>query len=450
MQLTLLLLIIVSLLSLLSGIAVLSGAHKGERVQAFLYFWITFFSIGWSVSIGIFLALPETASSEAALAATYGIYLPALLMSWGLAVYPIYKYKVGKAVMILYAIFGIALFALPLIDPSLLFSEITLSESTGNVVHLQHNLYNYAYIAYFISTCLIYMLGLFYNATHAKTAHVKKANLMALIGFTITGAIALIFDVILSFLGKYDTIWAGPLAMSFAWIFHYYAILRYRLIDLSGAWLKNLSHIIIMSLAAIVYLTIFFIIFIALFKVPSPSISVIILNTIMIAIVLILFPALNEISSYVRSLASVHDVDITYIVKKLNIISKEYINYHELADFLAEHLHFQYIGLYLNNKLYASGTTKLNSTDIEKLASLKAPAKGVWLPLNSEEKGELKQRGVEAVAILRDGNGEVVGKIIFGRPLGNVSFNNRNLNSIETALTLTAGTISAEKGPSQA
>ncbi|MBQ3309195.1 hypothetical protein IJG78_00790 [Candidatus Saccharibacteria bacterium] len=445
MQLLIILLVAVSILTLLSGIAVLSGARKGERFQAFLFFFITLFALGWSVSIGTFLSLPENTTTEISTITALCIYLPALFMSWGLAVYPIYKYKAGKVVMIVYAIYCLALFILPLLDHSILYSSITLSEANGNIVHLQHNLYNYMYMGYFISTCLIYMIGLWYNARHAKSAQIKKANLMVLIGFTITGVIALIFDVILSFAGKYDTIWAGPLAMSFAWVFHYYAILKYRLLDLSGNWLKTLSVVIIMSLAAIIYLTIFFIIFIALFKIPSPSISVIVLNVIMIAIVLLLFPVLNEVNAYVKSLASVTEIDMSYIVKKLETLSKEYINYYELSEFLAEHLHFRYIGLIIGGKLYGSKQAKLSANEISYLDKLKNSNDKMWIKLDGDLEGILKKDGVEMVAVLKDPNGEIVGKILIGRPLGNINFSSRNISSIETAIVLTASAITSER-----
>ena len=395
--------------------------------------------------VGIFLQLPENASPDIVNLSAYGIYLPALFMSWGLAVYPIYKYKIGKVVMVVYALYCLALFALPLINPSFLYSSITLSQANGNVLHLQRNLYNYFYMGYFISTCLIYMIGLWYNARHAKNSQIKKANIMVLTGFTITGVIALIFDVILSFMGKYDTIWAGPLAMSFAWVFHYYAILKYHLLDLSGKWLKNLSIVIIMSLAAIIYLTIFFIIFIALFKIPSPSTSVIILNVIMIVIVLLLFPVLNEVSAYVRSLASVTDIDMVYIVKKMESLSKEYINYQELSGFLAEHLHFQYIGLIMDGKLYGSKPARITSPNISKLAKLKNAKRGIWLSIDFEMDSTLKKAGVEAVAELKNAGGESIGKVLFGRPLGHINFSSRNLLSVETALVLTASAISSER-----
>lgn len=449
MQLLIMLLIAVSLLTLLSGISILFGARKGARFQATLFFLITLFAFGWALAIGIFLLLPESTSPEMQKISAYAVYVPVLFMSLGLACYPIYRYKLGKVLIFLCTAACIALLTFMVIDPDILYSGITLSENNGNIIHLQHNLYNYLYMTYFVVTCLIYMFGLWYNARHSKSSSLKKAYNIVLIGFTITGIIALTFNAILSFLGKYDTVWAGPLAMSFAWVLHYYAVLRYRLIDLSGRWLRALSHVIIMSLAAIVYLTIFFIIFIALFKIPSPSSSVIILNVIMIIVVLLLFPVLNEVSGYVRSLASINDIDLVYLVKKLNLLSKEYINYHELSNFLADHLHFQYVGLLIDNKLYGSEKSKLSSAELNKLGNLRVKSGDIWAYLNEETKESLKKHGIEAVAELRDASGNSVGKILIGRPLGNISFNSRDLHSLETAFILIAHTIETDKNPGQ-
>ena len=202
-----------------------------------------------------------------------------------------------------------------------------------------------------------------------------------------------------------------------------------------------------MSLAAIIYLTLFFVIFIALFKVPSPSSAVIILNVVMILIVLLMFPALNELSNYFRSLSSMKEIDLVYFIKKIRQMSRNYINYRELADFLSDHLHFQYVGLIIDKKLYGSKQTKLSNAEITHIANFRTPMKGVWLAVDDATSAELKKNGIEAIAILRDGTGDVVGKILLGRPMGNISFRNRDVSAIETALTLTASAISSEKGP---
>ena len=78
---------------------------------------------------------------------------------------------------------------------------------------------------------------------------------------------------------------------------------------------------------------------------------------------------------------------------------------------------------------------------------MRTPARGIWLALSDSEAKLLKHHNIEAVAVLRDGNGKVVGKVLFGRPMGNVSFSSRRLLPIETALTMTASVISAEGKP---
>ena len=44
MQLSIILLIAVSILTILSGISVLAGAKKGERKDAYIFFFATFFA----------------------------------------------------------------------------------------------------------------------------------------------------------------------------------------------------------------------------------------------------------------------------------------------------------------------------------------------------------------------------------------------------------------------
>ncbi|MBQ1528531.1 hypothetical protein IIZ77_02710, partial [Candidatus Saccharibacteria bacterium] len=70
-----------------------------------------------------------------------------------------------------------------------------------------------------------------------------------------------------------------------------------------------------------------------------------------------------------------------------------------------------------------------------------------WLPFSKEQQESFHAHGIEAVAELRDTKGTVVGKIIFGRPLGTINFMSRNLQEIETALVLVATAVSLDKGP---
>ncbi|MBR3320235.1 hypothetical protein IKG20_02935 [Candidatus Saccharibacteria bacterium] len=443
MQLSIILLIAVSILTILSGISVLAGAKKGERKDAIIFFLATFFALFWAISIAITLALPESTSLETAKLAVFGIYLSAPLMCFFLMSYACLPYRLGRIFMGILAVACVVLMFFIIKDPNLLYESIELNAVSGNIVHLRSNWLNIYYGAYHFAAVFMYMIGLFYTILKTKSQTIKKANLMVLVGFTITGILALVFDFILPALGTYHLIWVGPLAMSLAWLFHYYAILKYRLLDLSGSSLRILSYIIIMCTAAFVYLTIFFIIFMALFKVSSPSSDVILLNILMVVVVILLLPAINEISSYIRSLTSVHDVDLVYVVKKLTQMSKDYPNYSELVGFLAEHLHFNYVGIIIDKKIHGTSPrqTKALQSNLDKIMKLKNTTKDIWLPLGDLAE-PLRTHGIEAIAELKDSRGNVVGLIALGRPLGAITFQNRDLSKVETALTLTATMLS--------
>ena len=196
MQLTTLLLIVVAILTALSGIAVISGAHKGDRLQAFLFLLTTMAALTWAVGIGIFLSLPADASPEVANVAINMIYIGAPVMCWGLMAYTCHKYKAGKIGMVILAILCVVFVSIILINPDALYSSYELNNMTGNIVHVRQNAFYILYGAYHFVAVGLYMLGLGYAAYTAKSAQVRKANMMVLIGFTITGILALVFDFI--------------------------------------------------------------------------------------------------------------------------------------------------------------------------------------------------------------------------------------------------------------
>ncbi len=430
-HLTTLLLIIVAILTALSGIAVFSGAHKGERIRAFLFFFTTIMALIWAIGIGVFLSLPENTNPDVTKSIIDMIYIGAPVMCWGLMAYACHSYKLGQIGMVILGALCLVFAGMILMKPELLYSGFTLSEASGNVVHLHQDNFYILYGAYHFLAVGLYIIGLGYTAYTAKTTQVKKSYLMVLIGFTITGILALVYDFILPYFGRYDTIWVGILAMSIAWIFHYYAILRYHLLNLSSPWLKTFSRVIVLSCAAVIYLVIFFIIFAALFKTPVPSAQVIVLNVLMIAAVMLLIPALNELSAFVGSLASADEIDVSYIVKKMTAIVGYDVNLTELSSFLCDHLHFQYIGFILNGELYGSSQTKISPETVKEIARSKKITGGIWLEPDEKLSATLHHLDISAVAELRDGKGKIIGQIIFGKPNGHINFENRDIVPIE-------------------
>ena len=320
-------------------------------------------------------------------------------------------------------------------DPSQLYSSIDITNA-GNSIVVNMSAFYFAYIAFFCALVPTVILSLLYQVIKSTSSRVRGGNLVLLIGFAISGTMSLIFNLILPF-WTWNYIWVGPLAISATIIAFYYTILRYRALNLSSRWLKAFSYIVMIASSAVVYMMIFAVVFFALFRGATPSIEVIVLNFIMIMIVVALLPAVSELSMFIRSLISSHQIDMVYIVKKIANPSRRSINIKELASFLAEHMHFEYIGILADGQIYSSSPRRFSADDVKFLMDLKNPKEGIWQEVD-EDSEDWKKMDLSAVAILRDGNGHVYGQILFGTPNGRSTLSQREIIKIETIVNLTA------------
>ena len=197
---------------------------------------------------------------------------------------------------------------------------------------------------------------------------------------------------------------------------------------------------------AAIYMLIFYLIFTALFKIPNPSASILVLNFIMIVIVLLLIPVINEVTASIRSMISVGQVDLAYVIKKLNRIATKNVDLRELAAFLADHLHFAYIGILINGRLYGSKALSISAGELEKIGKLRpAAAGGVWQEPNEAVQKILDELDLKAIAELKNAKGKPFGQLIVGRPLGKASFERRDLVQLEMIINLVATVIDSEK-----
>ena len=301
MQLIAILLITVSVLTLLSGITIFLGSKKGERVRSAWFLIATIFATLWMVSISLFLVAPPEWADIVPWHVNW-TYVNAIFIDVALLGYIVWKQKYGKIITLLFLILGIILTAFFVHDPSLLYTEVKLSNA-GNSLVTNIAPYYFAYIAFFCLLVPTVLGSLLYQIIKTRSDKKRGGELVLLIGFAISGTMSLIFNLILP-LWRWDLIWLGPLAISTTIIAFYYSILRYRALNLSSIWLKILSYVVIMASFAILYMVLFSIIFTALFRGSTPSIEVIALNFIMILIFLLLMPALSELNSFIRSLIS--------------------------------------------------------------------------------------------------------------------------------------------------
>lgn len=436
MNLINILVIAISILTILSALALFFGSSKKERGRSLWFLVAAIGEVMWGVSIAVALSLPPTDAGYVAMPwCIKGIYVGAILMDSTILGYVSWKYKWGRVLTSVFLVIGAILSIIFLYDPSVLYSGFTLS-SAGNSLQINMNNWFYpAYIAYFCTIVPAFCVALLYQIGHAKSRDERKGYWFFLIGLAVAGFFSLIFDLILP-PSRYDLIWVGPLLIGLTMMGFYYAVLRYRMITLSSGWLKVMSSIVLASMVVIVYLLIFHVVFSALFKVTSPSWQVILLNFIMVAIVLLLAPAIAEIWSMIKSLIMTKQIDMAYIVKKLSRLDWKRVNYRELSGFLAEHMHFEYVGFLINGRYYTDDDYKIPVDKLVEVPGLKLAEKGIWQNMSGLDKEMVHQYGVYRVAMLMGANGDPIGQVLLGKPTTKTTLDRQDEAEVEMILSL--------------
>jgi len=398
----------------------------------------------WSVAIALFLALPVGSESVAPVLIML-IYIASAIMMVALLGFASWEYVIGKVLTVSAALAVIVSSAVVLHDTSILFVGFTLTNQ-GNTVQLVNGVMYWLYTFFFVLNSVLAWLFILQHSRRTRIKRVRQGDYVLLVGLMITGALSMISDLILPLFVRYDLIWIGPLALSITLVTFYYAILRFRIISISSGWLKTLSYVVLLVSGAVIYMLIFYLIFTALFKIPNPSTSVLVLNFLMIVIVLLLMPLINEVSASMRSMISVGQVDIAYVIKKLNRLAAKNVDLRELAAFLATHLHFAYIGFIINGKLYGSKSLAMSAEEVIQLTHLKPTPRGeVWQEPSKTVQKILDDLDLKAVAELRNAKGKAFGQIVVGKPLGKSSFERRDLIQLEMIINLVATVIDSEK-----
>lgn len=445
MSLVSILLIVVAILTFMSGLLSFVGATRNDRSHIAWFFISNIGSVIWILSCGGFLGLP-VASTNLAVWLVFGIYLGALLMLVPLVGYSGWKYSWGKVLTIVLMIVAVAMGVALIYDPGLLYSEIVLSNMGNEVLLRADGWYYWAYSALLAVIIVAFCGFTYYRAKHARTKRARSADYVLLGGLSVAGVVSLIFNIVLPISGEYGLIWVGPLTIGIVMISYFYAILRYRVVSISTGFLKTFAYVVTMAAGVMLYMLIFYLIFTALFKIPNPSASILVLNFIMIIIVLLLIPVINEVTASIRSMIMVGQVDIAYVIKKLNKLATRNVDLRELAGFLADHLHFAYIGFIINGKLYGSKSLAMSADEILQITHMKSTARGeVWQEPNKSVQKVLDELDLKAVAELRNAKGKAFGQIIVGKPLGKSSFERRDLIQLEMIINLVATVIDSEK-----
>lgn len=444
MSLISILLFAAAVLAVTTGFVALVGASRADRGRLAWFFVATVGTAVWALSIAGFLGLAEDADPEVAIWMIFGIYLAALVMAPALLGYSAWKYTIGKVATVLYILFAIGLGVALVRNPSILVNEMIIGRG-GNTVVIAQGWFYFAYIAYFCTCLPAFLVILLYRALHTKNKRIRTGDYVLLAGMAISCGFTLTFDLILPFFGKYSSIWVGPFVTTLVIVTFFYAIIKYRVVSVSAKWMRALAYVVVMAMSVIAYMLIFYTIFTVLFKIPNPSTSVLVLNFLMIVIVLLLMPVINELIASIRSTISVGQVDIAYVVKKLNHLAAKNVDLRDLASFLADHLHFAYIGFIINGRLYGSKSLAVSPAELSGITHLRPSSREVWQVPNKTVQKTFDELGLKAVAELRNAKGKTFGQLIVGKPLGKASFERRDLVQLEMIINLVATVIDSEK-----
>lgn len=433
------LVVAISGLTILSALTLVFGSKKAERLRSLWFLAAAVGEVMWAVSIAGFLSL-GTGETDYAVAPWLikGIYVGAIIMDSTILGYVAWKYRFGKVLTTLFLVAGAVLITIFLYDPSVLYSSFTLS-SAGNVVHyitpMEGGWFFGAYIVYFCTIVPAFCLATIYRIRKATDRDTKKGYLFFMIGLAVAGFLSLIFDLI-GAAERYGLIWVGPLAIGLTMLGFYYAVLRYRMITIATGWLKVMSTVVLVSSAVIVYLLIFHLIFSALFRINNPSFQVILLNFIMIAIVLLLTPAIGEIWSMIKSLIMDKQIDIAYIVKKLSRVDRRKMDLSDISGFLEEHLHFEYVGFLVQGQYYVVDEDKLPAQALTAIEKMPMPTRGIWQSMSTLDREVVRECGVSRVAVMTNTNGDEIGQVVFGKPTTKKSLDREDIARTEMVVNL--------------
>ncbi len=443
MSLISILLIATAILSLLTGFISLVGSSKNDRGRGAWFFVTTIGCAIWTAGCGVFLAL-STEQESVAPWAIFAIYLGSLLMAVSVLGYAAWRRKSGKICTVISMLIAIFLALAFVYDQNILYTGWTLS-TAGNSVQVYWGWYYISYCLFYCFNNSCFIVHQYLNAKHGRTKKIRKGDFILFIGLTIAGVLSIVFNLLLP-PTDYSLIWVGPLTLSVVMIAFFYSTLKYRMISISARWLQLFAYGVLIAVGAVIYMLIFYIIFTALFKIPNPSSAILVLNFLMIVIVLLLMPVLNEVSASMRSMISVGEVDIAYVVKKLNKIASKNVDLRELASFLADHLHFAYIGFIVNGKLYSSKALAMSAEELETVTKLREAARNeVWQQPTKAAQKILDELDLKAVAELKNAKGRPFGQLLVGKPLGKSSFERRDLIQLEMIINLVATVIDSEK-----
>lgn len=431
MQLIRILLISAAILILLTGLSVFFGSPKQGKGNGARFLLATLGAAFWTVAITIFLKIPE-GQPEFAKWVVVSIIAGVTLCDVGILAYLGWSQKGGKITTVLFAVAGAVIVGLLVRDPSLFYTHIDFSQEYTHL-YLNRGWYYFTLIAYFFLISIAFSGFLQKRIKSTNNKNVKTGLQVFLVGLSIGGICSLVFNLIL-ITSQPQLTWIGPMSISIAILAFYYSVVKFRVLSLSTSWMKVMSYVIFAASAVILYFLVFYAVFNALFKIPNPSAAILILNITMAVALLAAMPAISELVTFVRATIFMDHIELSYIMKKLENINKNSFDPKDIAKFLADSMHYSYVILELNDRLYASDTTRLSVTESEQLVRAKRPEGSIWIMPSDLPEELAQQREISRIAILTSKTGKEIGRVIFGKKITRMELSRKDLVKYEAVI----------------
>ena len=438
---------VIAVLAVFAGITLALGVRREQRGQGVMFFFAALFGAIWAAAIAIFLLLPNDTRGEALAPSTVlVIYSAAIPMMVFMMAFLTSRMRMGRIALIVFLIYGVILLTLLWSNPGLLYDSITLSNEAGqNSVNLVEGWFYLAYSCFLVAIASITLALTLFRIIRSD-ARSERAGLTVMMGgFFFAMIFCVVFDIWLPTF-RYDLIWLGPVSLCAIVLAYFYAALKYHTIVLSSKGLRFLSYLIIISFVATIYIFVYVMATKYILHVDIGG-EVLIANMVMVLLLVAIVPLLSELSTVVKSMLSPSDVDIKNTVVEFNKMVASDPSLREVAEFVANRLNFEYVGLVINGQIYSSGFLYQPNELVAALKFLPPAAKGtVWQNYANvpELKKLFQEHRLTAVAELKNAHGEAFGYILYGMPLGKDRLDKADLYVPENTLNVLSAIIDSK------
>lgn len=290
---------------------------------------------------------------------------------------------------------------------------------------------------------LFYLAYIAFMVRKSKKTMVSRGWMMMLSTVGILGGASVLFSVALPHFNVHLE-WITPFLVWLMILGHYFIVLKYEIISLKILALRAWTYAIFGSVAIISYMLIFTGIGTGLFHIEMSG-DILALSLIMIIIVCMILPVINEMYMKIRIFISTDKLDTVYLVKKLNKLATRNVSLSELSQTLARYARFEYVGIILGSKVYGSKPQKFSREQIVEIGLLETEKDSVWLKLSGHAKKYLAEKEIIRVAELRDIKGVCIGQLLIGRPRGKSDILKADLDELDAVVNLIASIVDSKE-----